>query len=85
MDKEEKVPNEQRGVEENDEAEAIELVLFQVSECYVYLVKYIYKIPDLCVFLNFVCDSVVGFFGKFNGKLAVHLWDCFTSFHVYSS
>ncbi|XP_015901685.1 uncharacterized protein At1g03900 [Ziziphus jujuba] len=38
MDKEEKVPNEQRGVEENDEAEAIELVLFQVSECYVYLI-----------------------------------------------
>lgn len=37
--KEERVTNEEKGVEDIEEAEAIELVLFQVSECYVYLVK----------------------------------------------
>lgn len=36
---EEKVASDQRGVEDIEEAEALELVLFQVSECYVYLVK----------------------------------------------
>lgn len=85
MDKKENVPNEQKLVEDNGEAEAIELVVFQVSDCYVCLVKFIYKIHDPCVFLNFVCDSVDGFFGNSNGKLAIHLWDWFISFHVCSS
>ncbi|KAK9286032.1 hypothetical protein L1049_025235 [Liquidambar formosana] len=38
MEKEQKVPNDQEGGDENEEAEAIELVLFQVPECYVYLI-----------------------------------------------
>lgn len=37
---EEKVPNDQERVEEED-TEALELVLFQVSECYVYLVSFL--------------------------------------------
>ncbi|GLT50248.1 hypothetical protein SLA2020_237460 [Shorea laevis] len=40
MDKEkqQEESNDQGSVEENDESEAIELLLFQVSECYVYLI-----------------------------------------------
>ncbi|GLT94006.1 hypothetical protein SLE2022_117690 [Rubroshorea leprosula] len=40
MDKEkqQEESNDQGGVDENDESEAIELLLFQVSECYVYLI-----------------------------------------------
>ncbi|KAL5573728.1 hypothetical protein UlMin_023325 [Ulmus minor] len=38
MEKDQKVPNDQEKVEESEEAEALELVLFQVPECYVYLI-----------------------------------------------
>lgn len=38
MEKEQKIPNDQECVDENEEMEAVELVLFQVSECYVYLI-----------------------------------------------
>lgn len=45
MEKEEqKGPNDQERVEE-EETEALELVLFQVSECYVYLVRFIGSFP----------------------------------------
>lgn len=40
MEKEQKTPSDQEGVEEED-TEALELVLFQVSECYVYLVSFL--------------------------------------------
>jgi hypothetical protein len=36
---EEKKSKGQESVDENEETEAIELVLFQVSECYVYIVS----------------------------------------------
>lgn len=40
MDKEEKKLNNQEGLDDSEEAEAIELALFQVPECYVYLVSF---------------------------------------------
>ncbi|RVW46741.1 hypothetical protein CK203_084514 [Vitis vinifera] len=38
MDTEEKISNNQEGVDDSEETEAVELILFQVSECYVYLI-----------------------------------------------
>ncbi|KAJ9686173.1 hypothetical protein PVL29_015190 [Vitis rotundifolia] len=38
MDKEEMISNNQEGVDDSEETEAVELILFQVSECYVYLI-----------------------------------------------
>lgn len=38
MDIEEKISNNQEGVDDSEETEAVELILFQVSECYVYLI-----------------------------------------------
>lgn len=39
MEKEEKISKGQESVDENEETDLIELVLFQVSECYVYIVR----------------------------------------------
>ena len=39
MDKEEKKLNNQEVLDDSEETEAVELILFQVSECYVYLVS----------------------------------------------
>ncbi|KAB1209823.1 Adaptin ear-binding coat-associated protein 1 [Morella rubra] len=38
MEKEEKISKGQESVDENEETDLIELVLFQVSECYVYII-----------------------------------------------
>lgn len=57
MEKEEEKKSEgQESVDENEETEAIELVLFQVSECYVYIVS------KICLFWVFGVILLMGFF-----------------------
>lgn len=56
MDTEEKISNNQEGVDDSEETEAVELILFQVSECYVYLVSLWVLIS---IRVNVICGVLV--------------------------
>ena len=68
-EEEEKKSKGEESVDVNEETEAIELVLFQVSECYVYIVS------QICVsfFSTFIVFLFMGFF-QINSIFIIKHW-----------
>lgn len=65
MHKEKKSDDPKIG-DESEEAEAIELVLFQVSECYVYIVSLTQEENKNWAYLT-ITSLFMGFYEKFSG------------------